>query len=155
MLICRSFTGATGLEPATSGVTGRYELNRYDLLPPGITGYSRHFVSARTGCDPLRPAAARHNLCSTRVVGLVSDRATKSAALPVEASTSDELAQQVCPTDHRDEPMHVHCAACEETSAGGRSLAVVERHIKWAAKGGGARLRARAALTARGARASA
>ena len=25
MLICRSFTGATGLEPATSGVTGRCE----------------------------------------------------------------------------------------------------------------------------------
>ncbi len=31
-------TGATGLEPATSGVTGRYGLNRYSGLAPGITG---------------------------------------------------------------------------------------------------------------------
>ncbi len=35
--ICREFsTGATGLEPATSGVTGRYGLNRYSGLRPGI-----------------------------------------------------------------------------------------------------------------------
>jgi hypothetical protein len=27
-------TGATGLEPATSGVTDRYELNRYGRLQP-------------------------------------------------------------------------------------------------------------------------
>jgi hypothetical protein len=33
MLICRMFpAGATGLEPATSGVTGRYELNRFSRL---------------------------------------------------------------------------------------------------------------------------
>jgi len=31
-------TGATGLEPATSGVTGRYSLNRYSRLPPRING---------------------------------------------------------------------------------------------------------------------
>jgi hypothetical protein len=31
-------TGATGLEPATSGVTDRYELNRHSRLRPGITG---------------------------------------------------------------------------------------------------------------------
>jgi hypothetical protein len=31
-------TGATGLEPATSGVTGRYRLVRYNRLPPEITG---------------------------------------------------------------------------------------------------------------------
>jgi hypothetical protein len=31
-------TGATGLEPATSGVTGRYGLNRHSRLPPGFTG---------------------------------------------------------------------------------------------------------------------
>jgi hypothetical protein len=37
-MICRAFTGATGLEPATSGVTGRYGLNRYSGLAPGITG---------------------------------------------------------------------------------------------------------------------
>src|SRR2546423_9135725 len=52
-------TGATGLEPATSGVTGRYELNRHSRLRPGITGWSRHFVQSRTGCDRLRPAATR------------------------------------------------------------------------------------------------
>ncbi len=28
----------TGLEPATSGVTGRYGLDRYSRLRPGITG---------------------------------------------------------------------------------------------------------------------
>jgi hypothetical protein len=44
---------------ATSGVTDRYGLNRYRRFAPGITGLSRHFVPARTGCDRLRPAAAR------------------------------------------------------------------------------------------------
>jgi hypothetical protein len=35
---CRHFKKrATGLEPETSGVTGRYKLNRYSRLPPGIT----------------------------------------------------------------------------------------------------------------------
>jgi hypothetical protein len=38
MLFCRDLTGATGLEPATSGVTGRYWLDRQSRLPPGITG---------------------------------------------------------------------------------------------------------------------
>ena len=57
--ICRDFTGATGLEPATSGVTGRYSLNRYSGLRPGITGWSRHFSAERTGCDRLRPASTR------------------------------------------------------------------------------------------------
>jgi hypothetical protein len=31
-------TGATGLEPATSGVTGRHGATGYDWLRPGITG---------------------------------------------------------------------------------------------------------------------
>jgi hypothetical protein len=36
--VCRENveTGVTGLEPATSGVTGRYRLNRYDRLPPEL-----------------------------------------------------------------------------------------------------------------------
>ena len=29
-------TGATGLEPATSGVTDRYELNRSSRFPPDL-----------------------------------------------------------------------------------------------------------------------
>jgi hypothetical protein len=33
-----SETGATGLEPATSGVTGRYGATGYNRLRPGITG---------------------------------------------------------------------------------------------------------------------
>src|SRR5512132_214350 len=70
-------TGATGLEPATSGVTGWYVRNRHGRLPPWITGWSRDFAPARTGCDRLRPAAARQSVCSTCVVGLVSDQATK------------------------------------------------------------------------------
>src|SRR5688572_16040162 len=65
-------TGATGLEPATSGVTDRYTLNRHGRLPPRFTGWSRHFVPAPTGCDRLRSAATRQGLCSTCVVELVS-----------------------------------------------------------------------------------
>ena len=49
--------GATGLEPATSGVTGRNSATGYDRRRPGITGWSRHFSAERTGCDRLRPAA--------------------------------------------------------------------------------------------------
>ena len=37
------YTGATGLEPATSGVTGRYELERHSRLLPGTTRQSRDF----------------------------------------------------------------------------------------------------------------
>jgi hypothetical protein len=73
-------TGATGLEPATSGVTGRYKANRPSWLRPGITGYSRHFVAEPTGFDRLRPAATRQGLCSTRVVGLVPNSTTESVA---------------------------------------------------------------------------
>jgi hypothetical protein len=64
--------GATGLEPATSGVTGRYGSTGWGRLRPGITLYSRQFVAGRTGCDRLRPAGARHSLCCT-CVGLVTD----------------------------------------------------------------------------------
>jgi hypothetical protein len=46
-------TGATGLEPATSGVTGRYRATGYDQLRPGITGHSRQFFDRRTGSDRL------------------------------------------------------------------------------------------------------
>src|SRR5215211_718863 len=68
MLISRTFvTGATGLEPATSGVTGRYGSTGYNRLRPGITRYSRHFVNERTGCDRLRPATTRQALCSRAV----------------------------------------------------------------------------------------
>ena len=34
-----------------------------------ITGYSGHFVAEPTGCDRLRPAAARQGLCSRFAVG--------------------------------------------------------------------------------------
>jgi hypothetical protein len=33
----QELTGATGLEPATSGVTGRYGATGHSRLPPGIT----------------------------------------------------------------------------------------------------------------------
>jgi hypothetical protein len=60
MPTCRMFsTGATGLEPATSGVTGRYGATSYNRLRPGIAGYSRHFRRSRTGSDRPRPATAR------------------------------------------------------------------------------------------------
>jgi hypothetical protein len=71
-----NLAGATGLEPATSGVTDRYKLNRYSRLRPGITGQSRHFVAERTGCDRLRPATTRQGLCSTCVVELLTIETT-------------------------------------------------------------------------------
>jgi hypothetical protein len=43
MLICREFTGATGLEPATSGVTGRSWWFRDGREFAGITAESRAF----------------------------------------------------------------------------------------------------------------
>src|SRR4030095_12438551 len=51
-------TGATGLEPATSGVTGRYELNRHGRLRPritataGISSPNAPAASGTTGYDP-------------------------------------------------------------------------------------------------------
>ena len=54
-------TGATGLEPATSGVTGRYGAAGCDRLRAGITGYSRVCVlreQAVTGYDRLPPGTA-------------------------------------------------------------------------------------------------
>ena len=67
--------GATGLEPATSA-TGRYGRNRHGRLRPGITGWSRHFLAERTGCDRLRPAAARQGLCGRCVAELMADLTT-------------------------------------------------------------------------------
>jgi hypothetical protein len=52
-------TGATGLEPATSGVTGRYGVDCHSRLRPGITGWSKLFPTERTGCDRLPPGRAR------------------------------------------------------------------------------------------------
>ena len=52
------FTGATGLEPATSGVTGRYGATGYSRLRPGIpatAGTSSIREPAVTGYD--RPAS--------------------------------------------------------------------------------------------------
>ena len=40
LLICRSFTGATGLEPATSGVTGRRS-NQLNYAPEGSRSLAR------------------------------------------------------------------------------------------------------------------
>jgi hypothetical protein len=75
--ICRMFsTGATGLEPATSGVTGRHGATGHDRLRPGITGYSRHFVDSRAGSDLLRPATTRHSLCGRCVVRVMPGSTT-------------------------------------------------------------------------------
>ena len=54
-------TGATGLEPATSGVTGRY----------GATGYT---ITSYPFSSPyrLRPASTRHSLCGVCVVALTA-----------------------------------------------------------------------------------
>ena len=79
MPICRYLAGATGLEPATSGVTGRYGPTGYGWLRPGIRGYSRHFLDERTGSDRLRPAVARQSLCGMRVVRVVPISTTMPA----------------------------------------------------------------------------
>ncbi len=64
-------TGATGLEPATSGVTGRYGATGYSRLPTGIADHSRHFFVEPTGCGPVGPAGGRHSLCGMCVVPVV------------------------------------------------------------------------------------
>jgi hypothetical protein len=69
-------TGATGLEPATSGVTGRYGSTGYSRLRPVIAGCSRHFLGSRTGCGRLRPASTRYSLCGRCVVGAVPSSTT-------------------------------------------------------------------------------
>ena len=74
-------TEATGLEPATSGVTGRYSATGYSRLRPGITGYSRQFFLERTGYDRLRPAAARHSLCGMCVAGVMPASTTAPGRL--------------------------------------------------------------------------
>jgi hypothetical protein len=43
---------------------------------PELTGYSRHSLDQRTGCDRLRAAAARHSLCGMCVVAVVPPSAT-------------------------------------------------------------------------------
>ena len=47
LLICRSFTGATGLEPATSGVTGRVGHDDGGRRTPQNSRICRHFSSYR------------------------------------------------------------------------------------------------------------
>jgi Bacterial regulatory helix-turn-helix protein, lysR family len=63
-------TGATGLEPATSGVTGRY----------GATGYGR-----------LRPATTRHSPCGTCVVNVVPASTTMARSTPMSPTIDDLL----------------------------------------------------------------
>jgi hypothetical protein len=66
-----------------SGVTGRYGSAGYGRLRPETTGYGRHFLDSRTGCDQLRPARTRHSLCERCVGALVpvSTTVTFSRAL--------------------------------------------------------------------------
>ena len=49
MLICRTFTGATGLEPATSGVTGRSWYSRAGRGQAGIPAVSRSSMHRLAG----------------------------------------------------------------------------------------------------------
>src|SRR5207244_1014741 len=72
-----TFTGATGLEPATSGVTGRDGLHRHSQRRPCVAGESRHFFLWRTGCDRVRAAATRQSLCGICVGGAVSPPTTR------------------------------------------------------------------------------
>ncbi len=59
MPLCRMFsTGATGLEPATSGVTGRHRSTGYDPESPARAGISSPCEPAVTGYDRLPPGRA-------------------------------------------------------------------------------------------------
>jgi hypothetical protein len=58
MLICRDFTGATGLEPATSGVTGRSWRFRAERGYAGICGVSRALRFCRCGDWRVRPGVS-------------------------------------------------------------------------------------------------
>jgi hypothetical protein len=106
MLVCRYFwTGATGLEPATSGVTGRYGFTRCGRLAPETTGWSRHFLVERTGCDPVtsggRPVEPVWYACGRR--GAYSDdgatlwalRSRRFHPFPASAPVRRRLAEWV------------------------------------------------------------
>jgi hypothetical protein len=88
---CRHFsrTGATGLEPATSGVTGRHGATGYYRLRPGITCYSRHFLIERAGYDRLRPATVGHSPCSRRVVDVMPASTTARVRTPGQRLQSE------------------------------------------------------------------
>jgi hypothetical protein len=58
------------------------------------------FRTGRTGCDRLRPATTRQSLCSTRVVGLVSDQATEPSCLIATKSSRQSRAQRVTTGSH-------------------------------------------------------
>jgi hypothetical protein len=89
--VCRMFSaGATGLEPATSGVTGRQGATGYNRLRPGITGWSRHFLAERTGYDRFPPTTTRQSLCGRCVVRLVPIQATVFSRVGVFAGRDDE-----------------------------------------------------------------
>jgi hypothetical protein len=86
--VCMGFDGSDGIDPATSGVTGRHGATGYSRLRPGITGWSRRFRDERTGCDRPRPGAARPSLCGRRVVGMVPT----STTLPSDEHTRTVVA---------------------------------------------------------------
>jgi hypothetical protein len=72
MLICSAFTGATGLEPATSGVTGRSWRLRAERGSAGIPAVTKAFRPWRCGDSRVlagasgaqRPLSGRENLGS-------------------------------------------------------------------------------------------
>jgi hypothetical protein len=74
---CRiaGITGATGLEPATSGVTGRHGATGYSRLRAGISRWSRHSLDSRTGCDRVE-AVPPGTACVVGVWSGVVSRAT-------------------------------------------------------------------------------
>jgi hypothetical protein len=111
MSICRSFvTGATGLGPATSGVTGRYGATGYSRLRPEIAGHSRRFFARRTGCDRLRPASTRHSPCGRCVVAVVP-----AVTTGLSESQSAVLAHALA----RSRPVGLLGFACRGVSARG------------------------------------
>ena len=99
MLICRDFTGATGLEPATSGVTGRSWSFRGEREWAGICGLSRTLRHVACG-DYQMPAGASgeilRDVCGMRPLSHLAthgsiDHAVLDSTSPRSAISSSRI----------------------------------------------------------------
>jgi hypothetical protein len=128
MLFCRDFTGATGLEPATSVVTGRSQSCRTGRGSAGITGASRAFQPLPCGVRRAPAGASGDLLRDERgMLRCLSGKRTGTArdALVVLVATASVTASSV--------------------STLAQASAILSTHEPWILRGGFAARRTRRA----------